>query len=74
LPTPGKKARFKLQKIIIRRRLLEPSLVQGHETFAQVGQVPGIGLNFLAQEFPILLQIDPVGKEIIDDFFLDVNF
>ncbi|MBU4233912.1 MAG: PSP1 domain-containing protein [Desulfobacterales bacterium] len=28
----------------------------------------------LVQEFRILFQIDPVGKKIVDDFFLDVKF
>ena len=47
---------------------------QGHEAAAQAGPGFGVVLNLLVQDFRVLFHIDPVGKIIVDDFFLDVNF
>ena len=49
-------------------------MVQGHEAPAQAGHAFGVVLDLLVQDFRILFHIDPVGKIIVDDFFLDVNF
>ena len=48
-------------------------MVQGHKTLAQNVHVLDASLDLLVQEFRILFQVDPVGKIIVDNFFLDLN-